>query len=283
MRLLTTKEILALRPEGGAIGAFNVHNLEDVQAVIWAAEKLQAPVIIQVSESALKYAGAPYISGIVHTAAKQTDLPVALQLDHGRSLAVAVECMKLGFTSVMIDGSYLPFRENIALTKKVVEVAKEFGVSVEGELGRVGGKEDNVQVEGNRTHLTDPDQAVEFVEATGIDLFAPAIGTMHGLYHGAPQIDFERLRLIRERVQIPLVLHGGSDLPVAVIEQIIAIGLEKINVGTDLKYAITDGIKEYLRAYPAEFEPRKVFGAARAKAEQVAMEKIKLFYSGGKA
>lgn len=283
MSLVTTKEILTPQPQGWAIGAFNVHNLEDVHAVVWAAEKLQAPVIIQVSESALKYAGVAYISSIVKVAAEQCSIPIALQLDHGRSYEVALDCMKHGFTSVMIDGSHLPFKDNIALTKKVVDTAHDFGVSVEGELGRVGGKEDDIQVATSDAYLTNPDQAVEFVEATGIDLFAPAIGTMHGLYKGDPKIDFDRLRSIRKRIRVPLVLHGGSDLPVSVIEQAISIGIAKINVGTDLKYAMTDGIKEFLAENPSEFEPRKVFGAARSRAENIVMEKIRLFNSVGKA
>lgn len=282
MALITTKEILTPQPRGWAVGAFNVHNLEDVQAVVWAAEELQAPVIILVSESALKHAGAAYISSIVKTASRKVSVPIALQLDHGRSCEVLVECIKNGFTGVMIDGSHLPFADNIALTKKVVQVAHDFGVTVEGELGRVGGKEDHIDVASQDANLTDPDQVVEFVESTGIDILAPAIGTVHGLYKGEPKINFTLLEKIRELVSVPLVLHGGSDLPASIIEQAIASGISKINVGTDLKYAVTGGIKEHLRQNPAEFEPRKLFGSAREQATKVVAEKLRLFNSVGR-
>ncbi|NLV91952.1 MAG: class II fructose-bisphosphate aldolase [Firmicutes bacterium] len=283
MPLVTVKELLTPQPQGWAIGAFNVHNLEDVQAVVWAAEALKAPVILQASQSALTHADPAYISGIVHAAAKLTDLPIALQLDHGRSYALALDCMRKGFTSVMIDGSALPYEENVALTRRVVEAARHYGVSVEGELGIVGGKEDDISVREDQAVLTDPEQARDFIERTGIDIFAPAIGTAHGLYKGTPRIDFDRLQAIRSQVDVPLVLHGGSDLPESVIKRVIALGVTKINVGTDLKYAITDGIKEFIKANPEEFEPRKVFGAARAKGQQLVTEKIKLFGSEGKA
>ena len=282
MALITVKEIFTPPPKGWAIGAFNVHNLEDVQAVVWAASELESPVIIQVSESAYKYAGGGYISSIVKAAAQETKVPIALQLDHGKDFNLILEAMRHGFTSVMIDGSHLPFEENIALTARVVENARKFGISVEGELGRVGGKEDDIEVSQSKAFLTDPDQAVTFVEETGIDLLAPAIGTMHGLYRGEPKIDFDRLAEIRSKVNVPLVLHGGSDLSEAIIERVINLGVAKINVGTDLKYAMTDGIKEYLAEKPDEFEPRKVFAAARAKGQALVMDKIRQFKSANR-
>ncbi len=282
MALVTAVKILTPRPRGWAVGAFNVHNLEDTQAVVRAAEKLRAPVIIQVSENALNYAGAPYISRIVQAAAEETTVPVALQLDHAKSFELALQCMKLGFTSIMIDGSHLPFAENVALTKKVVQAARDFNVSVEGELGRVGGKTGD-PVLGPKDYLTDPRQAVEFIQATGINLFAPAIGTQHGLYSGRPNIDFDRLQKIRAAVSIPLALHGGSDLGDEIIHRLIACGVEKINVGTDLKIAITSGLRDFLQANPTEYEPRRVFAAARARAERVVMEKIHLLGAAGKA
>ncbi len=279
MALVTVREILTPRPQGWAVGAFNVHNMEDVQAVVWAAEELKAPVILQVSESALKYAGAPYLAGIVKAAAEESTVPIALQLDHGRDFELIRAAVKAGFTSIMFDGSHLPYEENVRETRKVVELAHAHGLSVEGELGRVGGKEDNIEVATNEAFLTNPEQAAEFVEATGIDLLAPAVGTMHGLYRGEPKVDFERLQEIREVVAVPLVLHGGSDLPTEVIARVIKIGVDKINVGTDLKYAMTDGVREYLGEHPQEMEPRKVFGAARAKGKLLVGEKLKLFNS----
>lgn len=282
MPLVTVREILSPRPDGWAVGAFNVHNMEDVQAVVWAAEALRAPVIIQVSESALKYAGARYIANIVRAACNESSVPIALQLDHGRDLALIRAAIQAGFTSIMYDGSHLPYEENVVQTKIVVELAKEQGLSVEGELGKVGGKEDDLKVSSDDASLTDPEQAVEFAQATGIDVLAPAVGTVHGLYEGRPKIDFECLSRLRKLVSVPLALHGGSDLPLDVVRRAIDIGVDKINVGTDLKYAITDGIKEYLRENPDEFEPRKVFGAARRRGETLVREKICLFGASGR-
>ena len=276
MALVTAKELLLSRPPGQAVGAFNVHNMEDVQGVVWAAEELGTPVIVMASESALKYAGVPYIAQLVRTAAEAVSIPIALQLDHGSSFEIAKACIECGFTSVMIDGSRLPFAENAALTRQVVELAHAHGVSVEAELGRVGGKEDDLEVAAQDAFLTNPDEAVEFVRQTGIDVLAPAIGTVHGLYKGEPKLDFARLQEIAGKVDVPLVLHGGSDLPAEVLHETIRCGIAKVNIGTDLKYAITDGIKAYLKDNPEEFEPRKVFGAARDAGKRLVMEKIRL-------
>jgi fructose-bisphosphate aldolase class II len=276
MALVTAKELLATRPQGRAVGGFNVHNMEDVQAVIWAAEELQTPVIVMASESTVKYAGAAFIASLVRTAAEQVRVPVALQLDHGHTVEIVKECIDHGFTSVMIDGSRLPFSENVALTREVVKLAHAHGVSVEAELGRVGGKEDDMDVAAHEAFLTNPDEAVEFVRLTGIDILAPAIGTAHGLYKGRPKLDFARLQEIAGKVDVPLVLHGGSDLPAEVLHETIRCGIAKVNIGTDLKYAITDGIKAYLKDNPEEFEPRKVFGAARDAGKRLVMEKIRL-------
>lgn len=282
MALLTVKEILIPKPEGWAVGAFNVHNMEDVQAVVWAAEELRAPVILLASESALRYAGARYIASIVKAAASEATIPMALQLDHGRDFDLIRECIEAGFTSIMYDGSHLPYAENVANTRRVVEMAKEYGLSVEGELGQIGGKEDHLEVASEDAALADPEQAAEFVELTGIDALAPAVGTVHGLYKGEPRVDLPRLARIRELVSVPLVLHGGSDLPREVIEEAIAIGVAKINVGTDLKIALTDGVRDFLQQHPEEYEPRKVFAAGRARGKLLAMEKMKLFGAAGR-
>ncbi|KLU39588.1 MAG: tagatose-bisphosphate aldolase [Peptococcaceae bacterium 1109] len=276
MALVTAKELLTPKPQGRAVGAFNVHNMEDVQAVIFAAEEMGTPVIVMASESALKYAGVAFIARLVQTAAEQVSIPIALQLDHGQDLDLLKACIDHGFTSVMIDGSRLPFEENVAVTREVVELAHAHGVSVEAELGRVGGKEDDISVAAHEAFLTDPDQAVEFVERTGIDVLAPAIGTAHGLYKGIPKLDFPRLKEIASKVDVPLVLHGGSDLSVEVLHETIRSGISKINIGTDLKYATTNGIKAYLEENPAEFEPRKVFAAARESARTLVLEKLRL-------
>ncbi|MGI6149982.1 MAG: class II fructose-bisphosphate aldolase [Firmicutes bacterium] len=276
MALVTAKELLLSRPPGQAVGAFNVHNMEDVQGVVWAAEELGTPVIVMASESALKYAGVPYIAQLVRTAAEAVSIPIALQLDHGSSFEIAKACIECGFTSVMIDGSRLPFAENAALTRQVVELAHAHGVSVEAELGRVGGKEDDLEVAAQDAFLTNPDEAVEFVRQTGIDVLAPAIGTVHGLYKGEPKLDFARLREIARRVDVPLVLHGGSDLPVDALQEAIRCGIAKVNIGTDLKYAVTNGVRAYLKENPEEYEPRKVFAAGREAAKQLVMEKLRI-------
>lgn len=276
MALVTAKDLLTPRVPGRAVGAFNVHNMEDVQAVVWAAEEMGTPVIVMASESALKYAGVPYIARLVQTAAEQVSVPIALQLDHGHSLEIVKACIQWGFTSVMIDGSRLPFAENVALTRSVVELAHAHGVSVEAELGRVGGKEDDLEVADRDAYLTDPGQAVEFVEQTGIDILAPAVGTAHGLYKGEPRLDFARLREIAARVDMPLVLHGGSDLPAETVRETIRCGIAKVNIGTDLKYAVTNGVRAFLQGHPEEFEPRKVFAAARDAAKQLVLEKLRI-------
>ena len=282
MSLVTVRDLLTSESHVGVVGAFNVHNMEDVQAVVWAAEELSAPVILMVSESALKYAGAPYIARLVQTAAERVTIPVALQLDHGHSLEVVRECIDNGFTSVMIDGSRLPYEDNVAITRQVVEYAHPRGVSVEAELGRVAGKEDDLEVAAHEAFLTDPEQAVDFIHQTNIDVLAPAIGTAHGLYRGEPKLDLDRLREIKERVDVPLVLHGGSDLSVEMLHKVIQCGISKINIGTDLKYATTNGIRELLKDSPEEFEPRKVFGAARTSAKELVIKKLRQLGYGEK-
>ncbi len=277
MAFVTAAAMVQQAKEHTAVGAFNVHNLEDIQAVVWAADKLGVPVILLASESGLRYTGISYMVSMALSAAKDVKIPVSLQLDHATTFALACECMEAGFSSVMIDGSALPLKENIALTKKVVAVASPLGVSVEGELGKVGGKEDDHLVSDQEATLTDPKQVQEFVEETGIDLFAPAIGTRHGFYAQGAQLDLPRLAQIREQTKVPLVLHGGSDLEDSVILETISLGIRKINVGTDLKYAVTKAFREYLAAHPREYEPRKVLSAVRDKAMELVLRKLRLF------
>lgn len=283
MPLMTVKEILTPVSSGWAVGAFNVHNLEDVQAVVNAADELEAPVIIMVSESALNYAGADFIRSVVATAAKRVQIPIALQLDHGKSLETVKRSIQAGFTSVMIDGSHLSFEDNVALTRQIVQYAHQHGCSVEGELGKIGGKEDDLLVEDADARFTDPRKVERFILETGIDVLAPAVGTAHGLYKGEARIDFPRLQAIRQATKVPLALHGGSDLSDEIIKEIMRSGVEKINVGTDLKIAITSGIKDYLSNNPEEIEPRKVFGAGRERGTRLVMEKMRLFECVGKA
>jgi len=268
---------------GYAVGAFNLNNLEILQAIIQAAEEEKAPVILQASQGGLKYAGLEYIVAMAETAARQVSVPVALNLDHGTSFEQAVKCIRAGFSAVMIDGSHLSFEENIALTKKVVEVAHPSGVSVEGELGRIGGTEDDISVSEKDVAYTDPDQAAEFVEKTGVDALAVAIGTAHGVYKGEPKLDFERLAEIRARVDVPLVLHGASGVSDESIQRAVQSGITKINIDTELRQAFSHTLKEFLRDNPDEIDPRKLLGPSRDSMREVVRAKMRLFGCSGKA
>ena len=212
--LVTGREILedAHRNNYG-VGAFNVNNMEIVQAIIEAAEETNSPVILQASQGGIKYAGIEYIAALGKVAAEKAKVPVALHLDHGTDFNQIMLCIRHGFTSVMIDGSRFELEDNINITKKVVEVAHAVGVSVEAELGKIGGTEDHISVSEAEATFTDPDEAVRFVEETNVDSLAIAVGTAHGVYKGEPKLDFDRIKIIKERVNIPLVLHGSSGVP----------------------------------------------------------------------
>jgi len=283
--------------EGYAVGAFNVNNMEIIQGIIMAGEEEQSPLILQVSAGARKYAGQNYIIKLVEAALKETDLPIVLHLDHGQNFEICKDVIDAGFTSVMIDGSHLPFEENIALTKQVVEYAHDKGVRVEAELGRLAGVEDEVSSEENV--YTDPDEAVEFVERTGCDSLAIAIGTSHGAYKfkGEPKLDFERLEKISSMMPgYPLVLHGASSVlpefvemcnqyggdvagakgvPEELLRKAASMGICKINIDTDIRLAMTAVIRKYLKENPGVFDPRKYLGAARQAVKDMVQHKIK--------
>ena len=283
--------------EGYAVGAFNVNNMEIIQGIIMAGEEEQSPLILQVSAGARKYAGQNYIIKLVEAALKETDLPIVLHLDHGQNFEICKDVIDAGFTSVMIDGSHLPFEENIALTKQVVEYAHDKGVWVEAELGRLAGVEDEVSSEENV--YTDPDEAVEFVERTGCDSLAIAIGTSHGAYKfkGEPKLDFERLEKISSMMPgYPLVLHGASSVlpefvemcnqyggdvagakgvPEKLLRKAASMGICKINIDTDIRLAMTAVIRKYLKENPGVFDPRKYLGAARQAVKDMVQHKIK--------
>ncbi|NLT94334.1 MAG: class II fructose-1,6-bisphosphate aldolase [Clostridia bacterium] len=269
--------------EGYAVGAFNCNNMEIVQAIVAAAEAEKAPVIIQASQGAIKYAGLNYIVKLVEVAADSVSVPVALHLDHGTSFEQVVKCIRYGFSSVMIDGSKLPLEENIAITKKVLEVARPLGVSVEAELGKIGGTEDDISVSEREAMFTDPQEAKTFVEATGVTSLAVAIGTAHGQYKGKPELDFERLEKIKKLVGIPIVLHGSSGVPDADIQKAIKLGVRKVNIDTNIREAFMKGVKDALAKNPAEIDPRKVLGPAREEMIAIVREKIRIFGSSGKA
>ncbi|MCL0100297.1 class II fructose-1,6-bisphosphate aldolase [Peptococcaceae bacterium] len=284
MALVTVAELLKKAEEGKyAVGAFNCNNMEIVQAIITAAEAERAPVIIQASQGAIKYAGLEWVAGMAKLAAERAKVPAAIHLDHGTSFEQCVKCIRAGFSSVMIDGSKLPFEENVALTNKVVEVARAVGVSVEAELGKIGGTEDDISVDEREAMLTDPDEAKEFVERTKVDSLAVAIGTAHGQYKGKPELDFDRLEKIKKLVKIPIVLHGSSGVPDEDIRRAISLGVSKVNIDTNIREAFTNTMRKILNEKPKEIDPRKVLGPAREAAVEIIREKIRLFGTSGKA
>jgi tagatose 1,6-diphosphate aldolase GatY/KbaY len=241
---------------GTVVGAFNIENMEMAKAVIDAANEANLPVMVQTTSSTLKYASPAVFAGMVAGLARASRVPVAIHLDHGNSLELAMECIGAGYTSVMFDGSQLSFEENIRITKMVVDAAG--GIPVEAELGSVGGKEDGREAD-NR--YTDPAEAEEFVARTGIHSLAVAIGTAHGVYSGTPVLDIPRLAEIRRRVDIPLVLHGASGLSAEVVRACIREGICKVNFATELRIAYSDGVKAYLQKRPDAYDP-KAYGKA---------------------
>lgn len=269
--------------KGYAIAAFNVHNLETIQAVVEAAWEECSPIIIQTSPGTLKHAGVSYIAACVKVASELYNIPICLHLDHCESFDLIVKCIKFGYTSVMIDSSKLPYQENVAMVKRVLEVAKAAGVAVEGEIGRIGGTEDKINVDDLNDTLTIPEEARDFAMDTGIDTMAIAIGTAHGAYKGEPKLDFERLKAIKSIVDIPLVLHGCSGVPDDAIKKVIKHGICKVNIATDLKVSMANAIQEVFIANPKENDPRKYMGNARKAIKEVAREKIQLCGSKDRA
>ena len=300
MPLVTSKEMFEKAyKEKYAIGAFNVNNMEIIQGIIEAAKIEQSPLILQVSAGARKYASHIYLMKLVEAALEDSGLPICLHLDHGEDFEICKACVDGGFSSVMVDGSRLPFEENIALTKKVVEYAHARGVVVEGELGRLAGVEDAVKVNTKDATYTDPDQAVEFVERTGVDSLAIAIGTSHGAYKfkGDPELDFARLEKISNMLpDFALVLHGASTVlpefvskrnefggeimgakgvPEEMLLQAGKLGVCKINIDTDLRLAMTASIREHLVNNPGDFDPRQYLKPARTAIQNMVQHKIK--------
>ena len=303
--LTTNKRLLDAANKGYyAVGAFNISNMEFIQAVVKAAERQRSPAIIQTTEGAVEYAGMKYLRDLVYSAAEQTPMPITLHLDHGRDLNVIRKAIKSGYTSVMIDGSHLQFEKNIAITKKVVQWAHRKGISVEAELGTIGGAEDKI----SSRHIlyTDSDAAIEFVKRTGCDALAIAIGTSHGAYKfsGKSHLDIRRLKGIKHYLKMPLVLHGASGIPDYIIEQAekfgaklghphgvsdqsiraaIKAGINKINIDSDLRLAFDAAVRQVLKEKPDVFDPRKILEPARELIQQVVEHKMRLFGSAGKA
>ncbi len=306
MALIKTKEILErAHKEGYAIGAFNINNMETLQAIINGAEEMHAPVIVEVSESASRYMGIELAASMVRSAAERASVPVALHLDHGKKLETIIRALEVGFGSVMIDASDQPFEENIARTAEVVSLAHKAGVAVEAELGRLPGTEDAVTAHEREAFLIDPDQAAAFIEKTDIDFLAPAIGTAHGAFKfkGEAELDFERLEKVKALTGIPLVLHGASGVSEHLLEQAarqglelkgakgldnaslqkaIAGGINKVNTDTDLRIAFTTAVRRIIHEKRDIFDPRKILGPARDTMKEVVKERIAVLGSENK-
>ncbi|OUS77790.1 fructose-1,6-bisphosphate aldolase, class II [Paenibacillus sp. MY03] len=284
MTLVSSTPMLAAARAGGyCVGAFNVHTLEMLQAVAEAAEEARSPLIIQSTVGTVKHLGADYIAAAAKAAADRSSVPIALHLDHCSDFCIIMQCIRAGYTSIMIDASHDPFEENVAATRKAVEVAEAVGINVEAELGRVGGVEDDIVVDDRDALLADPDECAEFVERTGVHTLAPAIGTAHGIYKGEPNIDFERIGRIASKVGVPLVLHGGSGIPDNQVRRAVALGMSKMNVATELRILFSDAIKSVFAEYPDENDPRKYMVPAKLALKAAAIEKMRVCGSIGRA
>ena len=284
MVFVTNNELLSkAEKEGYAVGAFNTNNLEITLSIVEAAVAERAPVILAVSPGAMEYAGVAYLSAIAEVASESADVPVSLHLDHGTSMEHVEAALDHGFSSVMIDGSKLPFEKNVGLTCQAVELAREKGASIEGELGRLVGVEDAVSVSEREASMTDPEQAAEFVRRTGVDALAVAIGNAHGWYKGRPDLDFERLRVIKSKVSTFLVLHGASGIPDDMIREAGSIGVDKINIDTEVRNAFRQAVAGFVSSNPEVIDPRKILMPAREAMREVVARKMRLFGSAGKA
>jgi fructose-bisphosphate aldolase class II len=307
MPFYSTKEMLEdADRKGYAVGAFNINNMETVHAIIEGAVELRSPVIIEVSEGAVRYMGMKMAVSMVRTLAEEVPIPVALHLDHGKNMETIEDAIRCGFSSVMIDASEKPYDENVRITKSVVEKSHDAGVSVEAELGRLPGSEDDLTVEEREAFLVDPDMAGSFVQETGIDFLAPAVGTSHGAfkYEGESKIDFERLRLVKSKTNVPLVLHGASSVNRRLVEEAQKQGLEiegakglnddvlkravkeginKVNTDTDLRIAFTTAVRRVLKEDPSVFDPRKILGPGKDFMREIVKERIGVLGSAHKA
>ncbi|ACB86425.1 class II fructose-1,6-bisphosphate aldolase [Natranaerobius thermophilus] len=283
MPLVKGKQLVDIAERNGfAVGAFNVNNLEIIKAIIESAQEERSPAILQASQGAIKYAGIDFIVAMVKAASEQVDVPLALHLDHGTSFEQNMQCIRKGFTSVMFDGSKYSLEENIHKTRQVVQVGQAAGVSVEGELGKIAGTEDDISVDEREAFMTDPKEAERFMRETEVDYLAVAIGTAHGPYKGEPKLDFDRLKKIRELTEAPIVMHGASGVPEESIKKGIELGVRKINIDTELRQAFTSGLKGVISEKPEEYDPRKLLGPAKDSMKEVIKEKMRLFGSSGK-
>lgn len=282
--LVTTKEMLLdAKKNHYGVGAFNVENLEFVMAVLAAAEETKSPVIMQTTPGTVKSAGLDYFYGMVAAAAARTEVPVALHLDHGDGFERCMQAMHTGYTSVMIDGSHVPYEENIATTAPVARVGAAMGIPVEAELGKVGGKEDDGPAVEGENPYTDPDEAVEFVERTGCTSLAIGVGTAHGVYHGTPHIQQDVVCEIASKLDIPLVLHGTSGVPDEQVAEAIKNGISKVNYATELRQVFTKGFMEYMAENPGCFDPKKPAKVGMANITKIVGDHMDNLGSTGRA
>jgi fructose-bisphosphate aldolase class II len=287
MPLVSMTEMLnKAKDEHYAVGQFNLNNLEFAQAILQAAEEEKSPVILGVSEGAARYMGGFKLVVVMVKALMEeykVTVPVAIHLDHGSSFEMCAKAIQAGFTSVMIDGSHHPLEENIKLTRKVVELAHIHGVSVEAELGRIGGQEDDLVVEDAEAAYAIPSECDQLVRATGVDCFAPALGSVHGPYKGEPNLGFDRMKEVMQLTGVPLVLHGGTGIPTKDVQRAISLGTAKINVNTENQISSAKRVREVLAEKPNEYDPRKYMGPAREAIKETVKGKIQEFGSAGKA
>ena len=288
MAFVTTKEMLKEAQKGRyAVGAFNANNMEIIQAIVETAEEEKAPVILQASQGAIKYAGLESIVAMVKVMAEKVNIPVALHLDHGTDYHQNIKCLRAGFTSLMYDGSKLPFDENVKMTKKVVEMAHACDIPVEAELGQIGkmgdSDEPGVALERVKESMAVPEEALKFVELTEIDFLAAAVGTIHGCRTPFAKLDIPRIERIRELTGVPLVLHGASGVNDEEIKKGIAAGICKINIDTRIRMIFTKKMKEMLEENPNQIDPRKILGPAKDAAKEIIRDRIRVFGCNGKA
>lgn len=282
MSLVSMNPMLQAAAKAGyAVGAFNPVDYASMKAIVRAAEEEDAPVIVQLSAKTVRYYGHEALAGWMRELAGNSPVPVALHLDHGKEVEMIRRCIETGWTSVMIDASHLPFEENLALSRQVLEMATPAGVGVEAELGEIVGVEEEIVVAEDDAHLADPDKAEIFCRELDLGVFAPAIGTAHGYYKGEPKVAFDLINEIYRRTGKPLALHGGTGLSDEIIQRCIKLGCAKVNISTNLKHAFIDGFADYHRANPDDHEPLRVLGAQFAGMKQLIREKIRQFGGSG--
>lgn len=275
MSLVTTKQILEDAYQNHyAVGAFGTHNMEIMKAVAQGAEDMNSPVIFQTTPGTIKYLGIDHVVAMARIVAQQAKVPIALHLDHGDTFETVCRCLKAGYTSIMIDGSHLPLQENIDLVQRVVQAAHAVQIPVEAELGTISGVEDDLFVDESESEYTNPEIAEEFVRQTGVDTLAPAFGTAHGMYKREPNLRFELLEELTQRINIPLVMHGASGISMESLQKSLSYGISKVNFSTELKHIFADHLYAFLCENRSEKDPRKYYEPAKLAVKQLVMDKI---------